>query len=232
MLALLLRPHAATQSETVVTPAAHRQTLALVDGSRVELDARTQLRVAIGNGRRLVQLTSGEAFFTVAHDPSHPFVVETPAGTAQVTGTKFDVRVDSQSRLRVTVVNGTVLVRPTAAGGGSGATLPLTAGDQLSAGPDGIDVHLLSAASLDDTLAWRQGQVVFHDTPLREAIGAFARYHDQTVMVTPAAGQLRLGGRYSLDDLQGFLSALEQIEPVRINRRPDGTVQVSLRSGP
>lgn len=219
-----------TQAEAVATPAAQRRTLTLIDGTHIELNARTSLQVEIDGDSRRVRLAAGEAFFVVAHDPSRPFVVETPAGSVRVTGTQFDIRTDSSTDFRVTVVKGTVQAHPNTTDGRSGAPLPLTAGDQLSTGPAGVRVRVLSATALDDALAWRQGQIVFHDVPLREALARFARYHGCGITVTPAAGKLAIGGRYALDDLDGFLRAIEDMEPVRVSRDLNGTVQVSLRS--
>lgn len=218
-----------TQSETAATPPAHRETLTLSDGTRIELNARTSLRIDIGKGDRRARLATGEAYFAVAHDPARPFLVETPAGWVRVTGTKFDVRADSPNSLQVTVVEGTVQVSPKHVAGRAGTPLLLNAGEQLSAGPGGVRIRHLSTEALDGALAWRHGQIVFFDVPLREALARFARYHDRKITVTPDAGKLRLGGRYSLDNLNAFLRAIEMAEPVRVTREPNGTLRVSLR---
>ena len=72
----------AHQLENLATPAAQRQTLTLVDGTRIELNAQTSLQVEIGPHDRHVRLAAGEAFFTVRKDPARPFLVETPAGAS------------------------------------------------------------------------------------------------------------------------------------------------------
>ena len=46
--------------------------------------------------------------------------------------------------------------------------------EQLRANSGDISVHTLSPREVDDVTAWRQGQVVFKDTPLREALERFA----------------------------------------------------------
>jgi transmembrane sensor len=221
-----------TQSENLATPVALRRTLALADGSRVELNAQTSLQIDIDQQGRRVRLASGEAFFAVHQDASRPFVVETPAGSVRVTGTQFDVRSDASSAFEVTVTEGSVRAYPAAAGGRPIAPLALTVGQQLSVGPDGAAVRALSSAGLDNVLAWRQGQIVFDDVPLRDALARFARYHGRGITATPAAGEQRVGGRYSLDDLEGFFALLEQALPVHVSRNLNGTVQVSLRTEP
>jgi transmembrane sensor len=228
----LARPR--TQSENLASPMAVRQTLNLADGTRVELNAQTNLQIEITRNGRRVRLASGEAFFAVHKEAARPFIVETPAGSVRVTGTQFDVRAETAAPLEVTVVEGSVQVRPADMAGRPGAPVLLGAGAQLSAGPSGVEVRALSATALDDALAWRQGQIVFADVPLRTALARFARYHGRGITATAAAAEMRVGGRYSLDDLDGFLASLEVEDvlpvPVRVTRSLDGTVQVSLRT--
>jgi transmembrane sensor len=218
-----------TQTENLATPTAMRQTLTLADGSRAELNAQTSLRIEIDGKARRLRLASGEVFFAVRKDASRPFTVETPAGSVRVTGTQFDVRAESPATLEVTVVDGSVQARLGDAAGRPGAPVSLAAGEQLSAGPSGVEVHALTPAALDAALAWRQGQVVFNGVPLREALARFARYHGRGIMATADTAELRVGGRFSLDDLDGFFAALEEALPVRVTRNLNGTVQVSLR---
>jgi transmembrane sensor len=218
--------------QNVATSVAQRQELTLADGTRIQLNARTALVAEIGRAERRVRLASGEAFFAVSKDQTKPFYVETPAGSVRVTGTQFNVSAETPATLAVTVVEGSVLVRPGQADGPAAAPVALRAMDQFSTGPRGANVRALSATELDNALAWRQGQVVFTGVPLREALAYFARYHGRGITATAGAADLRVGGRFSLDDLDGFFAALEQVLPVRITRDLSGTVQVGLRAEP
>ncbi|MEI7551671.1 MAG: FecR domain-containing protein [Verrucomicrobiota bacterium] len=227
---LLWLNRASVQSGTVATPIAQRQSLTLVDGTRVELNAQTSLQIDITGRSRRVLLASGEAFFDVRKDPARPFIVESPAGSVRVTGTRFNLRTEAPATLEVTVVEGSVQTHPGRLDGNPSVPQTLTAGEQLSAGPDGVRRHHLSGTDLDDTLAWRQGQIVFNGVPLRDALARFARYHGRGITVLPEAAEKRIGGRYSLDDLDGFLAFIEEGLQVRVTRDLNGTVQVSARS--
>ncbi len=222
----LARPPEQTRNLATATAVAQRRSLTLADGSQIELNAQTSLQVEFDARERHVRLATGEAFFSVSKNPSRPFVVESPAGSVRVTGTQFNVRADGSSLLEVTVVEGSVQARPA---GRDAAPIALTPGEQLRSDSRGISVHTLSAHEVDDTTAWRQGQVVFKDTPLREALERFARYHGRGLTVTADAANLRIGGRFRLDDLDGFLAALEEVLPVRVTRDLSGNAQVSLR---
>lgn len=218
----------AQQFDRIATSAAQRQTVHFVDGSRAELNAQTSLQIEIGAHERRVRLASGQALFTVSRDPVRPFIVETPAGSVQVTGTVFAVRTETSHSLDVLVAEGSVQVRPAAAPDGRHfAPRHLAIGDQFSSGIHGLSQRTLSPVELENALAWRQGQVVFSDTTLVEALARFARYHGRGITASTDAAGLRLGGRYSLDDLDGFLAALEGVLPVQVTRNLNGTIQVS-----
>lgn len=225
---LVARPGA--QAENFASPPGQRQTFALADGTRVELDAHTTLQFTARGSERRAKLEGGEAFFVVTKDKSRPFIVETPTGSVRVTGTTFDVRTDVAT-LDVMVVEGSVQVNPGEATGAAAATtIPLGAGDRFSAKAGEITKRKLSPEALDELLSWRQGIVFFVDAPLDAALQRFARYQGRTIRVTPVAAALRVSGRYSLDDLEGFLASVEEPLEIRIARDPGGALEVSRRS--
>jgi transmembrane sensor len=81
----------------------------LSDGSEVTLGARSSLEVAFRLHERRVALTSGVAFFSVAKNPSRPFIVRVGDKEVRVVGTKFEIRRNPDD-IRVSVVEGTVEV--------------------------------------------------------------------------------------------------------------------------
>lgn len=217
--------------EKMETRPAERRALALADGSRVELNAQTQLQISLGRHERRVTLVRGEAFFRVAHDPARPFFVATPAGAVRVTGTVFNVRATAAGRAEVTVLEGTVQVQPAAAAEAAktSAPVPLAAGAQAVVSGSGVTVCALSAEAVQNVTAWRVGQAAFESEPLAAALDRFAAYHTQLITVAADAAALRVGGRYSLDDLDGFLAAVEQSLPVSVVHGADGSVRVVAR---
>jgi transmembrane sensor len=218
---IFLRP-GETQFESFTTPVAQRQALTLADGTMVELNAHTNLQVEIDRANRHVRLASGQAFFTVRKNPAKPFVVETPAGTVRVTGTAFDVRADL-GLLEVTVEEGSVQVSPAAAT----APTQLTAGSQLTVGAAGTEVRSLPPRELSNALAWRRGQIFFKGVRLDEALARFSRHHGRSLTAAPGAAGLSVGGMFSLDDLEGFLTSMEFMYHVQVKRDPDGAVRVN-----
>ncbi len=212
-------PPAATE---FATAAAQRQSIALADGSRIELNAHTQLTATLSATERRIHLARGQAFFSVAKDAARPFFVETPAGTVRVTGTQFDVRADDITPFQVTVLEGSVQVQP----GHPATTAPLalTANEQYAANT----VRALSPKELDAFLAWRDGRIVFDRAPLRDVLAAFARHHDRVITASPGAAAERLTGSFNLDSLPQFLEALPQAVDVTLSRDAHGAVHVTL----
>lgn len=222
----------ATQRDNVATAVAERQVMVLTDGTRVELNARTTARIELTRTERRVHLAEGQAFFTVTKDPARPFVVETPAGSVRVTGTAFDVRAGTGPELHVTVAEGSVLVRPGEVGTAAASSpVVLRARDQFSAVNGIVSRRVVDAEQLDDLLAWRQGVVVFEAVPLGAVLARFAHHHGRGINVHPEAAGHRVTGRYSLDDLAGFIGGLDQAFPVQVTYTASGTISVTPRPG-
>lgn len=222
-------------AETYVTAVGQRQSLTLADGTRMELNAHTSVLIENGPKERRVRLASGEAFFTVSKDPGRPFIVETPAGSVRVTGTVFNVRSEAASQLEVTVVEGSVDVHTGQTAGAGAVPVALRAGGRgVLDGKGAVLVTTLSRIDVENAVAWRQGQIVFVDVPLSEAVARFARYHGRAVRAVGPAASLLVGGTYSLDDFDGFFAALPRIyreSGLEVNRELSGALVISLPGG-
>jgi len=225
VITLLLLVHPG-RSLNFATQMAERHVTTLEDGSKIDLNACTELSVVFTSRERRVRLVSGEALFDVAQDPSRPFLVETAAGLVRVTGTVFNIRATSGDLAEVTVLEGTVRVRPRHR---TEDEQPVVAGVQAVLRRDTVAVHPLPDGVAQDVIAWRLGQVVFNKTPLSAAVGRFAAYHARRIVVDPSVAELCLGGRYSLDDLTGWLESVEAVLPVRVSHLPDNTIRLSSR---
>jgi transmembrane sensor len=96
------------------TDIGERRSITLADGSTVDLNARSKLRVEFSKNERRVELLDGQALFQVAKDKNRPFIVASGEATVRAVGTQFDVyRKDSGTT--VTVLEGRVAVYSTAA---------------------------------------------------------------------------------------------------------------------
>jgi transmembrane sensor len=95
------------------TDIGERRSITLADGSTVDLNARSKLRVEFSKNERRVELLDGQALFQVAKDKNRPFIVASGEARVRAVGTQFDVyRKDSGTT--VTVLEGRVAVYSTA----------------------------------------------------------------------------------------------------------------------
>jgi transmembrane sensor len=109
------------------TDIGERRSITLTDGSTVDLNARSQLRVEFTNSERRVELLDGQALFQVTKDKARPFIVHSGGATVRAVGTQFDIyRKDSGTT--ITVLEGRVAVYtgapPAQADGASKSVVP------------------------------------------------------------------------------------------------------------
>jgi transmembrane sensor len=204
----------------VRTVAGKRSELSLKDGSHVDLNARTVLHTDFRFGRRIVTLSEGEAFFSVAKDKAHPFLVRTPQGAVEVTGTQFDVKVDPTDAT-VTLVAGAVTLKEHEASVGR-----LSPGEQALLDGHPPQIRALSGIDVEKVTAWRQGKLILAGLNLSQAAAQMALYHGCEIHVAKEVGEIALDGTCPLDDLQGFLNSLTQAFPVQVHSVQDTSYSI------
>lgn len=220
----LLLPGSFGPTETQQTGRGEHRTVTLADGSRIELNTASRVEIDYGLGCRCVRLPGGEAVFHVAHSDLRPFKVAVAQGTIRDIGTAFWVR-DQASRLDVAVLEGEIEVTPK----DGSAPRHLVAGERHAWDRAG---HPLQAnvRPLDDLLAWRQGTLVFRDTPLTEVIAEFARYHAVNIELDTRLGNYRLSGRLPSSDLDGLLALIRSAYAVDVRRPAPDRLSILLKS--
>lgn len=209
---------------TLVRSEPERRTLA--DGSRVELNAGTELEVNFSADIRSVRLRRGAAHFTVMRDAARPFVVAAEAAEVRAVGTAFTVRAEGRGA-DVWVTEGTVAVKRPAAGPRE-PTL-VKAGHRVAvpidpAAAETLKVETVSATELVRLQAWRAPRLTMTDTPLAHVVAAMNRENALQLTIDDAAlGRMKLSGVLRADDAASFVRLLEtsygvQAEGVGENR--------------
>jgi transmembrane sensor len=189
-----LRRNAPLAMKEYRTARGEREEITLADGSRITLGAASRLRVPEHFGaRRDVQL-EGQAFFRVAHDPAHPFVVHASNAAVQAIGTSFEVRRYAEdTSVRVVVAEGRVALR--AEDASAGASALLTRGDVGELNARGTVAHIRRDAPLDAYLGWLGGRLAYRLTPLSTVIADLGRWYDVDVHVADSG---RVNARISV----------------------------------
>ncbi|MGN6121378.1 MAG: FecR family protein [Sphingomonas oligoaromativorans] len=203
-----------------VTGVGQQSVIALADGSKLTLDTDTKLVVRLEKDARHVELDHGQAYFSVAHDPSRPFTVE--AGGVQVlaTGTQFDVRHTGQAT-DVTLVEGSVAVRSPGAQEGQ----RMTAGQAVTV----LSGQVPIVRRVDTAVAtsWKRGQIVLDGMTLGQAIAEVNRYTARPVVLdAPRYAGSRIGGSFETGDIESFVQATTALLPLRAVRESDGGIHL------
>ncbi|MBP2566381.1 transmembrane sensor [Agrobacterium tumefaciens] len=186
--------------------------LALEDGSHISLNTDTAIAVHYSQKERRITLLRGEAYFDVTKNPERPFIVEDGALTAKALGTHYSVRTGNGALPReVQVEEGRVEVT-------TGAEVAvLTPGEAVTLGGDGRLVR--ARKDVANSMAWREGKLVFSGQPLREVLDILSQYRrGRIVILDEAAAKQRVSGIFDLKDTDQALIILEESLPVSVSR--------------
>lgn len=196
-----------------------RQSVELADGSAVELNTATKLRAATSPDAREVWLDEGEAYFDIVHRPDRRFIVHAGPKRVVVLGTRFSVKREAD-QVTVAVLSGRVRVEDSASGESAGAAIVST-GDVAYVRKQSTLVVGSSGDEVDAMTAWREGMLVFDNTPLRSAVAEFNRYSGTPIHVDPDIQQIRIGGSFQTHNADAFLDLLETAYGLNVNRHED-----------
>lgn len=215
--------HSSTYTAEFSTALGERRHVALPDGSVIDLNSRSRVQVQYDKNRRGIELTEGEAMFSVEHDTGRPFVVEAGNGKVTVTGTRFDVRRDS-AQTRVAVEQGTVKVQRLDAADSDFVSLTAGLGSHIDAQGNVAAAYAVNPAELT---AWRSGKLVFNNASLAEVAAEVSRYREKPLTVgNDKVGNLRLTSVFKSDNTDALLKALPSILPVAVRTLDDGSQEI------
>jgi transmembrane sensor len=172
----------AMRYNTVSTPRGGQYKLVLGDGTKVWLNADSYLKFPAGftGAQRNVQL-KGEAYFEVAKDADHPFIVTVTGtnGTEQtleVFGTHFNINAygDENGIIKTTLMEGLVQVTAGA------ETKRLYPGEESVVGPNAsLTTH--RSPDLSEALAWKNGKFIFNNATIQSIGNQLSRWYDVDV---------------------------------------------------
>ena len=211
--------------------------IVLDDGSVVNLNTNSLMRVQLTPGLRHIVLERGEALFKVAHDKARPFDVDAGTTTVRAVGTEFSVRVREPAEaasggkdVEVLVKEGRVAIDPPKndkplerAAILPASTSTLSAGEavritatRVQSEPPQMQVQKVGEADVDRKLSWTEGRLWFERQTLKDVVAEFNRYNRrQMVIADPAIENLRIGGGFEATDPESFIAALERTLGVR-----------------
>jgi transmembrane sensor len=189
------------------TAVGEQRSITLADHSMVNLNTDTALDVTLSKDLRRVDLHHGEAFFSVAHDPSRAFEVWAAGGKVRAVGTQFGVAIDRDD-VTVSVLEGIVVVQPLATS--TGAAPQVTANQSVRYRSGGT-IRAVGVADVNRINGWREGKVVFENVTLAEAVAEYNRYTTRKVVLgSDEVGRQVVSGSLRIGDAEALMFLLRE----------------------
>lgn len=182
-------------THTVKTPRGGQFQITLLDGSKVWLNAASQLTYTLDKdiGERVVEL-EGEAYFEVAKDEERPFKVYSHGQVIEVLGTHFNVNsYADEPGTKTTLIEGAVKIVETT----NGQSTILNPGQQAELHSN----HRLSVrpVDLDEAVAWKNGKFNFNNADIEHIARQLARWYNVGVIFKGKPKNIKLSGEVHRD---------------------------------
>lgn len=200
---------------TIKTPVQGEYFMQLSDGTKVWLNAQTEIQFPekFGKGKREVKLVSGEAYFAVAKDKERPFDVFLNNGSkVEVLGTEFNVMAyQDEAEIQTTLIEGSVQFS------NNSEEVILKPGEQLGLNLASNDMEVRVVKTSIYT-AWKDGKFVFNREPMESVLRKMSRWYGVKVICDDEAVlKRRISGvtdRY--ENIDHLIGLIEEISPVKL----------------
>jgi len=186
------------------------RSIALPDGSTVDLDAHSELHTRFSPFTREMLVVNGQVFVKPVHSWGQSFVVRggkldqfaiTP--DAAVNG-EFVVKVLTPDSMEVWPVRGSlslklpafVRLQP------NPPQMTLSPGQLAKIERNNVEIQTISGEEQVNRIAWTVDQVIFRQTPLADAVAELNRYTSQTAVIAdPRLEKIQVTGSYRIEKL-------------------------------
>lgn len=188
-----------TKMEVAQTGKDERKLVKLSDGSLVSLEPGSSLEYAeIFNGKTREVHLKGEAFFVIAKDATHPFIVHTPHINTTVLGTSFNVKAYAFVDSKVEVVTGKVKVQLN----NDTRQLLVLSPSQSAVFSSGTG-KLQPGKAPRDALFYKQrreGMFKYRGVALREVVEDLQYHYNETITIKGAANNYIFYGDFHVNE--------------------------------
>ena len=209
---------------TILNPSGKIQVVTLPDSSKLCLNALTEIRYKksfITN--RDIEL-KGEAFFDVAHDLAHPFVITAGGLQTTVVGTSFNIKAyDTENKTTISVVSGRVKI----SNNNTSAVLNPAMQYQFNRQNKAATTATIDTNSV---IAWKKGKLHFEGESFSDIAASLERWYGiKIVFNNPAMGHCRYYMSFgNKDSLEKILSVMADLTGMSYSiDKPSNTITLS-----
>ncbi|MDF1573447.1 MAG: FecR domain-containing protein [Bacteroidales bacterium] len=211
----------AVDSLEVIAPVGSRTTVQLADGTQVHLNYGSRIKYPRNFAGRSREIKlSGEAYFNVAHNPKKPFVVRTGNMNIKALGTRFNVQAyPSDNVIATTLAEGKVMVGKTFPGKAETVLSTLAPGQHVEYDKTTGKISS-SMVNVDKYIAWKEGRMVFDNTPITEVTRQLGRKFNVDIEVAENISYLTYTVTFIDDPLYLILDLMTETTPITYYRFP------------
>lgn len=223
IFALNIGTPVALYQQQVATTSQGPKTILLPDGSTLNVNANTQLRIDFTAQVRNIYLEHGQLYIDVAPNKEHPLVVHAGDAQIRVVGTGFDVR-RSPRQLEVSVAHGQVAFMPDA---NTSTLLGAQQQATYSYAKGTLQAHTLNANEAGN---WRSGHLSFRNRELASLVDELDLYRPGIIEL--ASGPLehyKVSGNLNTADPLALVKALPALIPVKTVLLDSGKIRIEPR---
>lgn len=197
-----------------IVPKGQKTQLELPDGTKIWINSESVLKYPVNFNKknRQVDLIEGEAYFKVAHDEQHPFIVKTKAYSIKVLGTEFNVMAYSDfRRTETTLVKGAVQILDK----DHNPVYLLKPGERIGYHPSQKKFFVDQQNTRLET-AWKDNVFVFEDIPFKELCLRLSRWYDvQVTLADTSLYSIRYTGKFkNAETIWQVLDIIKMTTPV------------------
>lgn len=199
------------QAVVFATGPRERASVILPDGSKALLNENSLLTYSpslFSSKKRTIDF-DGEAYFEIAKDPNHPFEIQGDRNNVSVFGTKFNL-LSRKKELEVILAleEGSVQLTATE----SSQQVNMHPKQRAILDKETGVIRLEEVEDIDRVSAWKQNELIFHNTPLRDVLNQLENTYDVTITVQPGINTSDLyTGTMSTNDININLKILEDL---------------------
>ncbi|WP_341835097.1 FecR domain-containing protein [Chitinophaga pollutisoli] len=204
----------------ITTAKGATEKIVLADGSTVNLNAGSRLRypVSFSGPNRDIYLEEGEAFFKVAEDPRHPFIVHSRGLATTALGTSFNIRAYSrEQRITVALLTGKVKVGHAH----QQEAVILLPSEQLSFDLQSLAVAKSTFREEDDIVGWKHGVLAFRDASYSEVATELENRYNVTMVNETGNADWTYTGSFRDESLQEIIETICQIKNISYTLKND-----------
>ena len=232
-------PRLANPDTTVTCGKDTRKKLMLPDGTSVWLNANSRLEYdqdLFANNNRQVRLF-GEAFFDVAKDKKHPFIIYTEKISIKVLGTAFNVKAyPEDNKTEATLLRGMIelsinnepeqhlILRPS-----EKFALTQSKTDEFRSA---LVIEQLKPISISDKIyyeetSWLDNKLIFKDNAFEELMPKLEKWYNiQFKVANPQVRDYHFSGMLDKETIEEALTAMQLVRPFKFKMLPKNTVLI------